>query len=84
LKAYQRSVIKNPIVSMAENSHIRKTTAVQCHIRIKSNPVKAKVDTGTVVSITTRPLMKKLGLIIDLPLKIIVIIANGKKERALG
>src|SRR6266498_519834 len=29
---------------MAENSHVRKMTAVQCHIRIKSNPIKVKVD----------------------------------------
>ena len=84
LKAYQRPIIKDPMVSMAENSHARKTTAVQCHVRIKSNPVKAIVDTGAAVSIMTKPLMKKLGLRIDSPSKIIVVIANGKKERALG
>ncbi len=80
LKAYQRPVIKNPMVSIAENSYARKTTAVHYHVRIKSNPVKAIVDTGAVVSIITKPLMKKLGLRIDSPLKIIIVIANGKKK----
>ncbi len=66
---------------MAENSHVRKMTAVQCHIRIKSNPIKVIVDTGAAVSIMTKPLMKKLGLRIDLSSKIIVVIANRKKKK---
>ena len=83
MKAYQRPVIKDPMVSMAKNSHARKTTAIQCHVRIKSNLVKAIVDTEAAVSIITKPFMKKLVLRIDSPSKIIVVIANGKKERAL-
>ncbi len=84
LKVYQRSIIKDPMVLMAENSHARKITAIQCHVRIKSNPVKAIVDTEAAISIITKPLIKKLELRIDSPLKIIVVIANRKKERALG
>jgi len=83
LKAYQRPIMKDPIVSIAENSHARKMTAVQYHIRIKSNPVKAIVDTEAAVSIMIRPLMKKLELRINSPSKIIIVIANGKKKRAL-
>ncbi|SRR6266498_5502243 len=83
LKAYQRPVIKDPIVLITENSHARKTIVVQCYVRIKSNPVKAIVDIGAAVSIMTKPLMKKLGLRIDSLLKIIIVITNGKKERAL-
>src|SRR3989337_1001910 len=84
LKAFQRPLIKESMVSNASTSSKAKTTAVQCYVTIKLNPIKAIVDTGTAVSIITRPLMKKLGLKIDSPSKIVVVIANGKKERALG
>jgi len=84
LKVYQRFVIKNSIVSIAENLHAKKMTVVQYHIEIKLNFVKAIVDTGAAISIMTKPLMKKLGLKIDSSSKIIIVIANRKKERALG
>ncbi len=79
---YSRSV--NEIFRCkAENSYARKIIAIQYHVKIKSNPIKAIVDIGAAISIMTKLLMKKLELRINSPSKIIIVIANGKKKRAL-
>jgi len=71
------------MVSLVENVSNRKTTAIECYVPIKRNPIKLVVDIGAAVSIMTLSLMRKLGLKIDSP-KIIVIIADGSRKRALG
>ena len=71
------------MVTMADKDD-EKTTSVRCYVKIRSNPIKAIIDTGAAVSIMTRSLMKKLNLKIEEASNIIVMIANRKRERALG
>jgi len=61
-----------------------RTMALRCHVKIKKNPMTAIIDTGTAVSIMTHKLMKKLELDIDEPSQIIIVTANGQRERTLG
>ena len=57
---------------------------MECYVSIKRNSIKSVVDTGATVSIMTLSLMRKLGLTIDSPSKIIAIIADESRKRALG
>ena len=72
------------MVSLANNVSNKRTTAMECYVNIKRNSIKSVVDTRAAVSIMTLSLMRKLGLKIDSPSKIVVIIADGSKKRALG
>ena len=59
---------------------LNKSTAMKTYVTIKQNPIKAVVNTGTAVNIITKFLIKKLGLQINAPSKIVVIIADGEKS----
>src|SRR5688572_20674369 len=67
-----------------ETSSEKRTTAAKCYVRIKGNPVNAVLDSGAAVSIITKSLKNKLGLTINRSLNVIVITANGTRQRALG
>ena len=62
----------------------KKTTASKYYVRIRGNPIAAVLDSGVVISIITNKLRKSLGLVITHPSKIVVVTANGTKQRALG
>ena len=79
LRAYQKPVKEDPMVTMADKDD-EKTMSIRCYVKIKSNPIKAIINTGAAISIITRSLMKKLNLKIEEASKIIVIIANGKRK----
>jgi hypothetical protein len=67
-----------------ETGEEKRTTAAKCYVRIKGNPVAAVLDSGAAVSIITEKLRRQLGLKTETPSNIIVITANGTKQRALG
>lgn len=78
-------ILKRPTqANLLERDLEKKTTAAKCYVRIKRNPIAAILDSGAAVSIITDKLRRKLGLAIDGPSSIIVITANGTKQRALG
>src|ERR1044071_9899559 len=84
VKSCQRPLVKEPMVSLANNATNKRTTIMECYVSIKRNSIKSVVDTGATVSIMTLSLMRKLGLKIDSPSKIIAIIADESRKRALG
>src|SRR5688572_10146102 len=67
-----------------ETDEIKRTTAVKCYVRIGKNPVVAVLDSGAAVSIITNKLRKKLELTINGLSKVVVITANGVKQRVFG
>ena len=58
--------------------------ALRCHVNIKRNSVVAIIDTEATISIMIKKLMNKLGLVIQESSQVIIITANGQRERALG
>ena len=78
-------ILKRPAASnFVETGIEKRTTAANCWVRIRNNPIAAVLDSGAAVSIITERLRQQLGLKIDRPSKIIIITANGTKQRALG
>ncbi|KAF0476151.1 gag-pol fusion protein [Gigaspora margarita] len=75
------ALVESNLVEAVTN---KRTIAAKCHIRIKGNSVTAVLDSGAAVSIITKRLIKNLGLEIDSLLKIVVVIMNRTKERAIG
>ena len=80
-KILKRSATPSNYVETGEE---KRTTAAKCYVRIKGNPVAAVLDSGAAVSIITEKLRRQLGLRTETPSNIIVITANGTKQRALG
>ncbi|RHZ46445.1 hypothetical protein Glove_621g43 [Diversispora epigaea] len=75
LKPYD---ISEDILQMQASAKIEKqTTTAKCYVRIEGNPIAAVLDSGAAVSIITNKLRRRLGLEIDRPSKVIVIVANG-------
>ena len=80
-------VLKKPIIketNLVSTDERWRTTAAKCYVWIKGNPIKAVLDSGAAVSIITNKLRRKLGIPIDVDSKVVVITANGIRERALG
>jgi hypothetical protein len=79
-------ILKRPM-QQKETNHVEsneKTTAAKYHVHIKRNSVTAVLDSGVSVSIITNSLRKKLDLSIDRASNVVVITANGTRQRALG
>jgi hypothetical protein len=80
-------ILKRP-TAPKEAKHVetneKRTTAAKCYVQIRQNPVVAVLDSGAAVSIITKSLKNKLGLKVDRESKVIVITANGDRQRALG
>ena len=67
-----------------ETDEVKRTTTAKCYVRIRNNPVVAVLDSGATVSIIINKLRKKLELTINGSSKVIVVTANGARQRALG
>lgn len=53
------------------------------YVRIKNNPILAALDFGAAVSVISKRLLDKLGLMIDEESFTVVVIATGAKSKTL-
>src|SRR5215216_2506286 len=84
LQGMRRPKLEGNMAQTNPTEESERTMALRCHVNIKRNSVVAIIDTGAAVSIMTKKLMKKLGLTIQEASQVIIVTANGQRERALG